>query len=345
VSYASQILADYIVDNDLPVAFRLVNPNGSHLFTDSSTEANNLIGAGWKFESVPFAVNPVDDFAKNIYRLFNSTKGDYLLTGDDATKANAISNGYVDQGVIFTSYISASFGLDPVYQMVSLSGKDRIYTTSELERSQLQQVGYQFEGIAFYAPAFNNQNIVPLGNSVGVISRPTASGNLILGSNNPNSIVGNLNSDTIAAFAGDDLVYSVGGNDSIDGGFGNDYLSGGVGNDSIVGNVGNDSLVGTDSTSFGANELDLLIGGAGNDTFILATAGFNFYVANGINDYARIVDFTTGDSIQLNIVPTNVSSISTPEPGIGIFIGADLVAIVQGRNATVSDVNLGLAIA
>jgi hypothetical protein len=345
VSYASQKLSDYIVDTDLPVAFRLQDPRtGSHLYTDSSTEANRLVSMGWKFESVPFAVNPQDAFAKNIYRLYNPSQGDYLLTASDQERTSAVAVGYVDQGIIFTSYIEPSFGLEEVYQLFSPTAKDRIYTASEMERSQLQATGYQLEGIAFYAPIFNNENIAPVGSSIGVISRPTSSGNLILGSNNPNTIVGNSNADIIAAFAGDDLVYGLAGNDSIDGGFGNDFLNGGVGNDTLIGNIGNDTISGTDSTSFGANEIDVLIGGAGNDTFILGTPGFNFYAANGNSDFARIADFSFGDSIQLNTIPSQVSNISTPELGVGIFVSGNLVAIVQGMNATVSEVNSALAI-
>jgi Ca2+-binding RTX toxin-like protein len=179
----------------------------------------------------------------------------------------------------------------------------------------------------------------------GVISRSTFNGgNLILGSNGTNSIVGNASADTIAAFAGDDVVYALGGNDSIDGGFGDDEINGGLGSDTLLGNIGNDTLIGTDFSSLGANEIDILIGGAGADRFILGarrfngTPGFDFYVGNGNNDFARIADFELLDTIQLNTAPSSVANVVAPFPGVGIFVAGDLVAVVQGADATIANV-------
>jgi Subtilase family/RTX calcium-binding nonapeptide repeat (4 copies)/Calx-beta domain len=179
----------------------------------------------------------------------------------------------------------------------------------------------------------------------GVISRPTFNGsNLILGSNSDNRVVGSANSDTIASFAGDDVVYALGGNDSIDGGFGNDEISGGLGNDTLIGNIGNDSLIGVDLSLLGANETDVMIGGAGDDTFILGAPGFDFYVGNGNADFARIDDFVIIDTIQLNTAPSSVSNIAAPVPGVGIFVAGDLVAVVRGTDATIANVNNRLVI-
>ncbi|OKH34034.1 hypothetical protein NIES2119_21240 [[Phormidium ambiguum] IAM M-71] len=161
VSYASQNLADYMVDTNLPVAFRLQDPRtGSHFWTASSTEANDLVTAGWKFESVPFAVNPQDSFTSNIYRLYNSTTGDHLLTASEEERSSVIAQGYIDQGIAFTAYTTPSPGLEEVYRLFSPLGTDRLYTTSEQERFRWEKLGYQFEGVAFWAPSFPSDSTI-----------------------------------------------------------------------------------------------------------------------------------------------------------------------------------------
>lgn len=94
------------------------------------------------------------------------------------------------------------------------------------------------------------------------------------------------------------------------------------------------------SKNFGSGEVDTLIGGPGNDVFVLGASsqqfGFNipqgFYVGGGDNDYAVIKNFEPGkDAIQLagyspitySFVPDNGNlKIST--------ITGDLIATVEG---------------
>jgi hypothetical protein len=83
---------------------------------------------------------------------------------------------------------------------------------------------------------------------------------------------------------------------------GNDTISGNAGSDYIYGENGNDTLQGTNS---GTGEQDYLVGGTGNDRFILADTTKTFYddgltATEGTSDYATIADFsTTDDTIQL----------------------------------------------
>jgi Ca2+-binding RTX toxin-like protein len=175
----------------------------------------------------------------------------------------------------------------------------------------------------------------------GVISRASLFGSIILGNNANNAIAGTTGSDTIAAFAGDDVVYGFNGNDSLDGGLGNDLLVGGNGNDTLQGSVGNDTLIGVDLTTLGLNEVDVLAGGldsTSQDRFVLGIPGLNFYVGGGNADYAQIVDFEVGDILQLAAAPSQVVAVTTPAAGIGIFVGGDLVAVVQGTAATLGNV-------
>ncbi|WP_036387621.1 calcium-binding protein, partial [Microcystis aeruginosa] len=96
-------------------------------------------------------------------------------------------------------------------------------------------------------------------------------------------------------------------NDNLVGFSGNDTLNGGAGNDSIIGGDGSDMLSGVnaENPNPGLNEIDILAGGNGTDTFILGDAVKIYYdnlntTTAGTSDYASITDFNpTQDTIQL----------------------------------------------
>ncbi len=154
----------------------------------------------------------------------------------------------------------------------------------------------------------------------------------ITGTNNPDFLRGSQNSDfifgldgddSIAGKDGNDILYGDAGNDDLNGdngndiligGTGDDLLVGGKGNDILVGGAGNDRLLGGEFYSFTivpfplveppqSNQIDLLTGGAGADTFVLSTFGpadgpVQPYLGSG---FAIITDFSRleGDRIEL----------------------------------------------
>ena len=150
------------------------------------------------------------------------------------------------------------------------------------------------------------------------------------------------------------------GNDILVSSNGNDELFGDGGSDLVFGRDGNDRIQGAETTNLGRGEIDMLIGGAGRDTFVLN----NFYddantlpdgdplnFFNGIDgtgDFARIPDFVIGqDVIQLSgarsgyelkpIANSNSlqGGLATQDMGIfksnkpGTFGPLELIAIVQ----------------
>ncbi len=102
-----------------------------------------------------------------------------------------------------------------------------------------------------------------------------------------NGIAGLGGNDTLIARGGDDTLDGGNGNDTIKGGAGDDYLYGGAGNDTLEGGEGYDEIRGDEGNDRIANRYlsgstlysiasladasmeggDLLVGGAGNDTF------------------------------------------------------------------------------
>lgn len=119
--------------------------------------------------------------------------------------------------------------------------------------------------------------------------------------------------DTLNGGADNDFLKGESGNDSLDGGDGrdrlygndgNDTLIGGSGRDRIAGGDGDDMITGVNANNFVVGELDRIYGGAGNDTFVLGNESGSFYAddngaTKGNRDYAYILDFATGDTIQL----------------------------------------------
>jgi subtilisin family serine protease len=85
------------------------------------------------------------------------------------------------------------------------------------------------------------------------------------------------------------------------------FIYGTTGSDRLVGTSGNDTISGVpqSGTHLGRGTIDALTGGSGNDVFVLGDARGLFYNDGnarnaGTSDYARIMDFQTGDKIQLS---------------------------------------------
>ncbi|WP_287273210.1 MULTISPECIES: CAP domain-containing protein [unclassified Okeania] len=169
--------------------------------------------------------------------------------------------------------------------------------------------------------------------------------NTIYGSDNNDNLRGTVDNDAIYGEGGndliigrkgDDLLNGDSGNDEINGGSGNDILNGGSGNDILNGGRGMDTLTGVDITSAqpGYNEIDILRGNADADLFILGDSSQVYYTGNGVNDYARIDTFNSGqgDRIQLSgssgdyTLEENVPGLPK---GTAIYNNDDLIGIVN----------------
>ncbi|MEM9088206.1 MAG: calcium-binding protein [Cyanobacteria bacterium P01_F01_bin.53] len=144
----------------------------------------------------------------------------------------------------------------------------------------------------------NGNDLIKGGNGNDIISgdhvakRTTTSHDRLYGQNGRDQLFGRLGNDFLSGGNGNDQLF--GGIVSGDRSFNpkpdsNDYLSGGRGNDFLSGGAGKDYLNGTSSTAKGAGETDILIGGAGGDTFVLGDRKAVYYMRG--NDLAVISDF------------------------------------------------------
>ncbi|MBV6625882.1 MAG: hypothetical protein KI793_23620 [Rivularia sp. (in: Bacteria)] len=128
---------------------------------------------------------------------------------------------------------------------------------------------------------------------------------------------------------------SLTGNDKrnrISGNGGNDVLIGGLESDTLLGGSGNDTLTGSDPTvsQTPGSERDELTGGSGIDKFVLGNDNGSFYDDFTSNDFARITDFTFGETIQLSTQGTY--NIEQSSNGFNVFLvedsGKDIIAKV-----------------
>jgi hypothetical protein len=129
------------------------------------------------------------------------------------------------------------------------------------------------------------------------------------------------------------------------------YFTGTTGNDIITGFGANSTITGIDlinpvltvdgklefsSTKLGAGEVDILIGGAGRDTFFLSSkTGIlptSFYASNGSADYALIQNFELGsDTISLGGSSVRNYKLEAVNGNLNIStLSGDLIATVEG---------------
>ncbi|MEM9925859.1 MAG: Ig-like domain-containing protein [Cyanobacteria bacterium P01_D01_bin.50] len=167
------------------------------------------------------------------------------------------------------------------------------------------------------------------------------------GGNGDDFLKAGTGNDSLDGGDGRDRLYGGGGDDTITGGAGNDFLRGDEGNDSLDGGAGrdrlfggdgNDTLIGVDLTTFGVGEKDDLRGEAGTDTFVLGNGSRAFYhdddsTTKGKSDYAYILDFETGDTIQLYGSAEDYT-LDVYRRGISIYMNddgaGDLIAKIKG---------------
>ncbi|MHC5925414.1 CARDB domain-containing protein, partial [Nostoc sp.] len=140
-------------------------------------------------------------------------------------------------------------------------------------------------------------------------------------------VIGTNTSELIDGGAGNDYLDGKGGIDVILGGDGNDTILGGLGSDALSGGNGNDRLIGWGG---GTNEIDILNGDQGADTYVLGDANSVFYASSRNGDYADIFNFKGNDQIQLKGVANNYS-LGSVRSDVGIFTNnrTELIAVVE----------------
>ena len=118
---------------------------------------------------------------------------------------------------------------------------------------------------------------------------------------------------------------------------------------SITGTTGNDKIWGVPATGShtGRGTIDTLRGNGGNDIFVLGDSRGRFYDdgysrSQGLNDYARITDFSSGDKVQLKGTAADyllVAGSIGGYTGMGIFYDTNDNRIWDSRDELIGHVS------
>jgi hypothetical protein len=90
-----------------------------------------------------------------VYRLYNPYSGDHHFTTSLSEYSSLAGIGWIQEGQAFYS-IGSRQDVDwtePVYRLYNrwLKVGSHLFTTNEDEQGYLQDIGWNFEGVAFYA--------------------------------------------------------------------------------------------------------------------------------------------------------------------------------------------------
>lgn len=140
----------------MPV-YRFWNNNGTHFYTASESEKNNVITKYptiFKLEGVAYNVNlsRSENFTP-LYRFYNKSNNTHFYTASETEKNNILQrwgNIYQLDGVAYN--VSIIPGGQPVYRFWNNNGT-HFYTASESEKNNIiaKWPGtFKFEGVAFY---------------------------------------------------------------------------------------------------------------------------------------------------------------------------------------------------
>lgn len=138
------------VANNHPYLIRFHDPvTGRHHYTHNVAEATTLESQGWQREGRKISLlnsGSADDQLMDVWRLFQATTGDHLLTTSETELNHAKQIGYVSEGKIGAVSSSANSGLNPVYRFYNPQKHAHFYTDEASEASSLGNLGYVQEG-------------------------------------------------------------------------------------------------------------------------------------------------------------------------------------------------------
>lgn len=153
VSYASQSLASYDLDTDLPVVFRLAASGRPDVLTSDSERANDLVnGQGYTLKDVEFA-NETDRPGVTAVMSYVSKSGDRIYTLDTSEQAQLDGDAnWTREGRAFGAFNRSWPGLSPVYRFYDRSTGRHVFSIDSEAGAKLGDAENQ--GIAWHAALF-----------------------------------------------------------------------------------------------------------------------------------------------------------------------------------------------
>jgi len=130
---------------------RFYKPGEGHLQT-SNPSVENL--EGFTKEGTSFNLYKDENLseASDVYRIFNPSTGNHLLTTSQAEVDAAVAGGYRAEGVTGEAYTSQREGTEAVERYYNAVTGQHLLTRDPDEMASLAGQGYNYEGTAFYSP-------------------------------------------------------------------------------------------------------------------------------------------------------------------------------------------------
>ncbi len=316
----SQTLDHILVSNNLLSkldGYDVVHVN-SEFFDQDSDHDPSVARFNFAVNNAPQVVQPIDDQIISTNKSFSfnvSNKFADIDAGDTLTySATGLPNGA--SIVANTGVISGTVSTTGIFAVTVTAADAEGLTVSDT-----------FELTVANNKATSGNDIIFVEELTGLnkyIVNAQGGSDRVIGTNTSELINGGAGNDYLDGKGGIDVLLGDGGNDTIFGGLGNDIVSGGDGSDRLIGWGG------------GTNEIDLLNGDQGADTYVLGDASSVFYNNSRNRDYAEILNFQASDKIELKGVANNYSLGSASAVSINIFAvgiftnnGAELIAVVE----------------
>jgi lysyl endopeptidase len=152
-------LSDWLSPGKKPV-YRFYNTNlGTHFFTMSGTERNNIIATlpQYKYEGISFYAYPAQSGAANlspVYRFFNTNTGAHFYTINIGERDTVIATlpQFSYEGIKWYALTSGSSGTTPLYRFFHQMNGTHFYTISSVERDNVINSipVYSYENVAYY---------------------------------------------------------------------------------------------------------------------------------------------------------------------------------------------------
>lgn len=157
VNYASQSLADYDLDSDQPVVFRLHSANLPDLLTTDSRLANELINIqGYALEHIEFA-NETDRPGVSPVISYISEGGDRIYTLNPAEQEKLDGDDrWLREGRAFGAFDKPWPGLRPIYRFYDHDAGRHVFTPdihNDKKRGRADNLGVAWYSALFVTPS------------------------------------------------------------------------------------------------------------------------------------------------------------------------------------------------
>lgn len=141
---------------NIPV-YRLETTGGGSFITSDKNEYDTLSSSGYTASGIDFWADPANsNSGYPVYRLYSSGSETHRWTGNSNDINFLTSNGYVVEGVAFTSISPVRQEVAPpvdrqlTYRFYIPQSHNHLWTNSILERDSMILAGYQYEGVSWH---------------------------------------------------------------------------------------------------------------------------------------------------------------------------------------------------